>query len=162
MDQANTLSDDARVTLRAAAAKEARRISWPIVDRLDLWIEAPLVPMTRSQNFLGGESSLQVRERVIAARARSGKSVCGKRAGYKRRAHKPRTGREERLQRCRQGDAYELRRAPQPLSRSVITAPCGSRAPSPTSPAPTPSRRPSSTKRLKWSRDYLRFNKIIV
>lgn len=77
MNPANTISDDARVTLRAAA-KQARRISRPIVDRLDLWIEVPLVPHDTLARLSGGELSARVRERVIAARTRSERRV-GKR-----------------------------------------------------------------------------------
>lgn len=77
MNPADTLSDDSRVALRAAQ-KQARRISRPIVDRLDLWIEVPLIPHTTLSKLSTGESSAAVRERVVAARAkaarRTGKS----------------------------------------------------------------------------------------
>ncbi len=72
MNPAETLSDDARVALRAAA-KQARRISRPIVDRLDLWIEVPLVPHGVLAKLAAGESSAAVRERVARARARAEK-----------------------------------------------------------------------------------------
>ncbi|OYV63137.1 MAG: hypothetical protein B7X03_03040 [Parcubacteria group bacterium 21-58-10] len=68
MNPADTVSNDARVALRAAA-KQARRISRPIVDRLDLWIEVPLVPHDTLAKLSTGESSARVRERVVAARA---------------------------------------------------------------------------------------------
>lgn len=77
MNPAHTLSDDARVALRATL-KQARRISRPIVDRLDLWIEVPLVPHDTLAKLGSGESSAEVRKRVIAARARAEKRV-GKR-----------------------------------------------------------------------------------
>ncbi|KKW43971.1 MAG: Mg chelatase, subunit ChlI [Parcubacteria group bacterium GW2011_GWB1_57_6] len=77
MNPADTISNDARVALRAAA-KQARRISRPIVDRLDLWIEVPLVPHDALAKLGGGESSADVRRRVVAARARSAKRI-GKR-----------------------------------------------------------------------------------
>ncbi|HUY62238.1 MAG TPA: YifB family Mg chelatase-like AAA ATPase [Candidatus Paceibacterota bacterium] len=67
MNPAETLSDDARVALRAAA-KQARRISRPIVDRLDLWIAVPLVPHETLAKLSGGEPSSRVRERVVQAR----------------------------------------------------------------------------------------------
>ncbi len=74
MNPADTLSEDARVALRAAA-RQARKISRPIVDRLDLWIEVPLVPHATLAKMSGGESSARVRERVIAARTRAEKRV---------------------------------------------------------------------------------------
>ena len=70
MNPAETVSEDARVALRAAA-RQSRRISRPIVDRLDLWIEVPLVPHDTLAKLGGGEPSAPVRERVIAARARA-------------------------------------------------------------------------------------------
>ena len=70
MNPADTLSDDSRVMMRAAA-KQARRISRPIVDRLDLWIEVPLVPHHTLAKLASGESSECVRERVVAARKRA-------------------------------------------------------------------------------------------
>ncbi len=72
MNPADTLSDDARVALRAAA-KQARRISRPIVDRLDLWIEVPLVPHATLAKLSNGEPSERVRARVVAARKRASK-----------------------------------------------------------------------------------------
>jgi magnesium chelatase family protein len=70
MNPADTISNDAQITLRAAA-KQARRISRPIVDRLDLWIEVPHVPHETLVKLGTGESSQKVRERVVAARARA-------------------------------------------------------------------------------------------
>ncbi len=78
MNPANTLSVDDTAALRAAA-KQARRISRPIVDRLDLWVEVPLVSHDTLSRLGGGESSERVRERVVAARGkavkRTGKSA---------------------------------------------------------------------------------------
>jgi len=74
MNPADTLSEDSRVAFRAAA-KQARRISRPIVDRLDLWIEVPLVPHATLAKLSRGESSESVRKRVVAARARASKRV---------------------------------------------------------------------------------------
>jgi len=88
MNPADTLSDDARVAQRAAA-KQARRISRPIVDRLDLWIEVPLVPHETLTKLSTGESSAKVRERVITARARA-----HKRTGKEGSANAALTGRE--------------------------------------------------------------------
>ena len=70
MNPANTLSNDSRAAF-LAAAKQSRRISRPIVDRLDLWIEVPLVPHDTLAKLASGESSEQVRARVVAARARA-------------------------------------------------------------------------------------------
>jgi magnesium chelatase family protein len=69
MNPADTISNDSRVAVRAAL-KQARRISRPIVDRLDLWVEVPLVPHSTLAELSTGEPSVQVRERVVAARAR--------------------------------------------------------------------------------------------
>ncbi len=88
MNPAETLSDDVRVNLRAAA-KQSRRISRPIVDRLDLWIEVPLVPHDTLSKIATGESSEKVRARVIAARARA-----EKRTGKKGTTNAALTGRQ--------------------------------------------------------------------
>jgi magnesium chelatase family protein len=79
MNPADTLTDDARVTMRAAA-KQARRISRPIVDRLDLWIEVPHVPHETLTKLATGESSEAVRGRVLSARGRAEKR--SRRAGH--------------------------------------------------------------------------------
>ena len=88
MNPADTLSDDSRVMMRAAQ-KQARRISRPIVDRLDLWIEVPLVPHTTLSKLSSGEASQKVRERVIAARTRA-----AKRTGKRNATNAALTGRE--------------------------------------------------------------------
>jgi magnesium chelatase family protein len=77
MNPADTLSEDSRATARAIA-KQARRISRPIVDRLDLWIEVPLIPHETLAKLSTGEKSERVRERVLAARSRAEKRI-GKR-----------------------------------------------------------------------------------
>jgi magnesium chelatase family protein len=69
INPADTISNDSRVAIRAAL-KQARRISRPIVDRLDLWVEVPLVPHDTLAQLSTGEPSAKVRERVIAARKR--------------------------------------------------------------------------------------------
>lgn len=74
MNPADTLSTDAAMTLRAAA-RQARRISRPIADRLDLWIEVPHIPHETLASLSTGESSDAVRERVVAARARAGERL---------------------------------------------------------------------------------------
>ena len=75
MNPADTLSTDTRASLRAVA-RQASRISRPIVDRLDLWIEVPLVPHETLVRLSNGESSERVRARVVAAR-----KLAAKRAG---------------------------------------------------------------------------------
>lgn len=72
MNPADTLQSDSRSVVRAAA-KQARRISRPIVDRLDLWIEVPLVPHSTLSKLSTGETSEAVRSRVVAARERGAK-----------------------------------------------------------------------------------------
>lgn len=69
MNPADTISNDSRVAIRAAL-KQARRISRPIVDRLDLWVEVPLVPHDTLAQLSTGETSDLVRKRVINARRR--------------------------------------------------------------------------------------------
>lgn len=88
MNPADTLSSDAREGIRAAA-KQARRISRPIVDRLDLWIEVPLVPHDTLAKLGGGEASDKVRARVVAARA-----LAAKRTGKRSATNAALTGRE--------------------------------------------------------------------
>lgn len=88
MNPANTLSEDSRVAIRAAE-KQAHRISRPIVDRLDLWIEVPLVPHDTLSKLSNGELSEKVRERVIAARYRA-----EKRAGKNGATNAALTGRQ--------------------------------------------------------------------
>ncbi len=49
------------------------RISGPLLDRIDLHVEAPSLPLTEMQNTTPGETSAAMRERIIAARGRQGK-----------------------------------------------------------------------------------------
>lgn len=70
MNPADTLSEDSRVAMRAAA-RQSRKISRPIVDRLDLWIEVPLIPHASLAKMASSESSAAVRMRVIEARERA-------------------------------------------------------------------------------------------
>lgn len=88
MNPADTLANDSRVAIRAAA-KQARRISRPIVDRLDLWIEVPLVPHETLTKLSQGEPSEKVRARVMAARKRA-----EQRAGKRGFANAALSGRE--------------------------------------------------------------------
>lgn len=70
MNPADTLAVDSDVAVRQAL-KQARKISRPIVDRLDLWIEVPHVPHEVLSKLSTGETSEQVRERVLAAREKA-------------------------------------------------------------------------------------------
>lgn len=70
MNPADTLSVDRDVAVRQAA-KQARKISRPIADRLDLWVEVPHVPHETLAGLGEGESSDEVRARVHAARAKA-------------------------------------------------------------------------------------------
>lgn len=74
LNPADTLAVDADVAVRAAR-KQARKISRPIVDRLDLWIEVPHVPHETLAKLSAGESSETVRERVARARERAEKRM---------------------------------------------------------------------------------------
>lgn len=70
MNPADTLSADAEVAVRQAM-KQARKISRPIADRLDLWVEVPHISHEKLASLSEGESSGEVRERVKHARARA-------------------------------------------------------------------------------------------
>ncbi len=74
LNPADTLASDDAVAARQAL-KQSRKISRPIVDRLDLWIEVPLVPHDVLEKLSGGESSAVVRARVRAARERAAERV---------------------------------------------------------------------------------------
>ncbi|MEK7601893.1 MAG: YifB family Mg chelatase-like AAA ATPase [Patescibacteria group bacterium] len=67
MNPADTLSADSDVAVRAAR-KQARKISRPIADRLDLWVEVPHVAHEDLASLTEGESSVTVRKRVLSAR----------------------------------------------------------------------------------------------
>lgn len=69
MNPADTLHTDPSETVRLARAQE-KKISRPIADRLDLWVEVPQVPLETLAQVSQGEPSLRVRERVTAARVR--------------------------------------------------------------------------------------------
>jgi len=70
MNPAETLTEDA-LTRGRAAQKQARKLSRPIAERLDLWVEVPHVPIEELVKKGGIESSEMVRERVMAARKRA-------------------------------------------------------------------------------------------
>lgn len=67
MNPADTLTADREVTVREAL-KQSRKISRPIADRLDLWVEVPHIPHVTLQGLERGVSSRRVREQVQAAR----------------------------------------------------------------------------------------------
>lgn len=69
MNPADTLTADAEVAVRQAL-KQARKISRPIADRLDLWVEVPHISHEKLAELGEGESSELVRERVQHARAK--------------------------------------------------------------------------------------------
>ncbi len=70
MNPADTLTADAGAAARAAA-RQARRISRPIADRLDLWVEVPHIAHETLAELRSGESSEAVRERVTRARTKA-------------------------------------------------------------------------------------------
>ncbi len=70
MNPANTLTTDASVAVRQAL-KQARKISRPIADRLDIWIEVPHIPHEQLSILSESEASETVRSRVQQARTRA-------------------------------------------------------------------------------------------
>ena len=72
LNPADTLTHDRDVALRAAR-KQARKISRPIIDRLDLWVEVPHIAHEELSRLQDAESSADVRKRVVGARERSEK-----------------------------------------------------------------------------------------
>jgi magnesium chelatase family protein len=82
MNPAETLTANAEVAVRAAL-KQAQKISRPIADRLDLWVEVPHISQERLVMINDEESSEKVRARVAMARsladARTGKNVANAR-----------------------------------------------------------------------------------
>lgn len=71
MNPADTLGEGSDTVLRAAR-KQAQRLSRPIIDRLDLWVEVPHVPRDVLAGLFEGEPSIAVRKRVEEARTRAG------------------------------------------------------------------------------------------
>jgi magnesium chelatase family protein len=70
MNPADTITTDAVVAVRAAL-KQNRKISRPIVDRFDLWVELPHLSQERLTAVGDGDSSEIVRARVQKAREKS-------------------------------------------------------------------------------------------
>lgn len=67
MNPADTVTGDAIVATRMAR-KQAKKISRPIADRLDMWVEVPTVPHETLGKLSTGDSSHIVQERVQHAR----------------------------------------------------------------------------------------------
>jgi magnesium chelatase family protein len=84
MNPAETITTDPATIARAARA-QARKISRPIADRLDLWVEVGQVPHEVVLQEQHATSSASVRERVIEARAHAyeRKGVCNARLSPK-------------------------------------------------------------------------------
>jgi magnesium chelatase family protein len=61
----------------ATVAKYVNKLSGPLLDRIDLQIEIARVPFDDMVRYDGGERSLQIRERVVAARERQRLRFCG-------------------------------------------------------------------------------------
>lgn len=70
MNPADTLSADPEVAVRQGL-KQARKISRPIADRLDLWMEVPHIPHETLAKLRDAEGSETVRARVTAARGKA-------------------------------------------------------------------------------------------
>lgn len=69
MNPADTLSEDTYANLRHSI-RQAKKISRPIVDRLDIWVEVPHLSPDELASLPEGESSEDMRARVVAARSR--------------------------------------------------------------------------------------------
>ena len=67
MNPGETLFTDERQRLNAVR-KHAQKISSPIIDRLDIWVEVPLITIEELSNLKSGESSEEVKARVLNAR----------------------------------------------------------------------------------------------
>ena len=67
LNPAETLTASSRVAFRAAE-KQAKKISRPIADRLDLWIEVPPITQEELSGVGLGETSEKIRIRVAKAR----------------------------------------------------------------------------------------------
>lgn len=60
-------------------ARYQKRLSGPLLDRIDIHVEVPRVPFQKLSDDRRGESSAAIRARVEAARARQGKRFAGTR-----------------------------------------------------------------------------------
>jgi len=67
MNPADTLSATAEAAVRQAL-KQSRKLSRPIADRFDLWVEVPHIPHEQLASLATGEVSEAVRARVAGAR----------------------------------------------------------------------------------------------
>ncbi|MBC8075873.1 MAG: ATP-binding protein, partial [Chloroflexales bacterium] len=64
----------------AAITRYQKRISGPLLDRIDIYCEVPRVQYEKLSGDRQGEGSRAIRERVIAARTRQGERFAGTRA----------------------------------------------------------------------------------
>ncbi len=70
MNPADTLTTDSEVAVREAL-KQSRKVSRPIADRLDLWVEVPHIAHETLQGLSKGTASSIIREGVQTARAKA-------------------------------------------------------------------------------------------
>jgi magnesium chelatase family protein len=80
MNPAETLSADSDAVIRAAQ-RQSKRISRPIADRLDLWVEVPHLSAERLTELSEGELSEKVRARVQRARKQAAARMGNSRKG---------------------------------------------------------------------------------
>jgi magnesium chelatase family protein len=70
-------------------ARYKRRISGPIMDRIDMWVPVELIPYEKlsDSNFKKGEESIDIQKRVLRARDLQKKRFASKGSRAKRNAH---------------------------------------------------------------------------
>lgn len=71
MNPADTLAMDDTV-IRQKTQRQAKKLSRPIIDRIDLWVEVPHVPQSRLMGQPSEAGSNQLRKQVADARTRAG------------------------------------------------------------------------------------------
>lgn len=69
MNPADTLAADDLV-VRQKMQQQAKKLSRPIIDRIDLWVEVPRLPQSMLMGRVDGAGSVQLRERVVETHAR--------------------------------------------------------------------------------------------
>lgn len=84
MNPADTLSGDDSV-IRQKMQRQAKKLSRPIIDRMDLWVEVPRLPHSKLAGSPDGDSSARLRKQVQDARAHAQSMkngfVCSREAG---------------------------------------------------------------------------------
>lgn len=70
MNPADTLAADDSV-IRQQAQRQAKKLSRPIIDRIDLWVEVPRLPSPKLLELTAETPSAKIRELVLAARSRA-------------------------------------------------------------------------------------------